>query len=35
MAHHESNIRIRLPEREALRLLGKAKPKRKARRTAK
>lgn len=26
MAHHESNIRIPLPEREALRLLGKVKP---------
>jgi hypothetical protein len=26
MAHHESNIRIPLPENEALRLLGKVKP---------
>lgn len=26
VAHHESNIRIPLPENEALRLLGKVKP---------
>jgi len=26
VAHHETNIRIPLPENEALRLLGKVKP---------